>query len=155
FELAAIDRAPVESQGSFFPIKGRANKQDIFEMAAGLSADGNIIQIAQSITERSKMLTLLSRFFLAITIPAIFIGLFGRLFLEGKALASVRDLLARLKNIVSAGDLTRRLALPQTADELDELSALFNGLLSRIEKLVNGMKSSLDNVAHELRTPMT
>jgi signal transduction histidine kinase len=43
----------------------------------------------------------------------------------------------------------------ETGDELDELVRLFNGMLEKIETLINAMKGSLDNVAHDLRTPMT
>jgi signal transduction histidine kinase len=42
-----------------------------------------------------------------------------------------------------------------TGDELDELVRLFNLMLEKIESLINAMKGSLDNVAHDLRTPMT
>ena len=44
---------------------------------------------------------------------------------------------------------------PNTGDELDELVTHFNNMVKKIEVLINGMKDSLDNVAHDLRTPMT
>jgi signal transduction histidine kinase len=43
----------------------------------------------------------------------------------------------------------------QTGDELDELGRLFNNMLGKIATLIQGMREALDNVAHDLRTPVT
>ena len=42
-----------------------------------------------------------------------------------------------------------------TDDAIDELTMLFNAMLDRIEGLVTAMRDALDNVAHDLRTPLT
>jgi signal transduction histidine kinase len=60
-----------------------------------------------------------------------------------------------VQTIVRTGKVNARVPVEGTADPLDELSALFNGMLDRIEALITAMRGSLDNVAHDLRTPMT
>ena len=53
------------------------------------------------------------------------------------------------------GRTERARAAPATPrDALDELSALVNAMLDRIDAVVAGMRGALDNVAHDLRTPM-
>jgi signal transduction histidine kinase len=47
-----------------------------------------------------------------------------------------------------------RVLASQTGDELDELVVLFNSMLEKIETLIKGMRGALDNVAHDLRTPL-
>ena len=72
-----------------------------------------------------------------------------------------RNLLNRIEAInaqsrkIMAGDLSQRLPEPGTGDELDRLAASLNVMLGRIEQLMNGLKEVSDNIAHDLKTPLT
>ena len=52
------------------------------------------------------------------------------------------------------GRIESRVQARDTGDALDQLSLLFNAMLDRIQALIGGMRGALDNVAHDLRTPM-
>jgi len=54
-----------------------------------------------------------------------------------------------------AGDLTGRLAVSGTGDELDRLAQYLNAMLERIGELMTGLKEVSDNIAHDLKTPLT
>ena len=54
-----------------------------------------------------------------------------------------------------AGDLSGRLPIAGTGDELDRLAEKVNAMLERIEALMRGLKEVSDNIAHDLKTPLT
>ncbi len=54
-----------------------------------------------------------------------------------------------------AGDLSGRLPVAGTGDELDRLAENLNAMLERIEALMRGLKEVSDNIAHDLKTPLT
>lgn len=56
---------------------------------------------------------------------------------------------------ITEGDLSGRLPLAGSDDELDRLVGSFNAMLDRIAELMTGMKEVSDNVAHDLKTPLT
>jgi signal transduction histidine kinase len=72
-----------------------------------------------------------------------------------RTLEPVRHLAAAVGTIVRTGRMDARVPVRDTGDPLDELTILFNGMLDRISGLIAGMRGALDNVAHDLRTPMT
>ncbi|MDQ0123344.1 signal transduction histidine kinase [Pseudomonas lini] len=81
-------------------------------------------------------------------------GVVGWHLLRRRPLQRIRGIQASAEAIV-AGDLTRRLPLSSRRDELDMLAAIVNAMLERIERLMNEVKGVCDNIAHDLRTPLT
>ena len=53
------------------------------------------------------------------------------------------------------GHLSERIAVMGTGDEFDRLADQLNTMLERLERLMNGLKEVSDNIAHDLRTPLT
>ena len=56
---------------------------------------------------------------------------------------------------IMAGDMTRRIAVIGAGDEFDELATNLNAMLERIEALMSGLREVSDNIAHDLKTPLT
>ncbi len=88
------------------------------------------------------------------------IGLIALIGVAGGLLVS-RVLLRRIGAITDTsqrimnGDLSQRVPLAGTGDELDRLAGSLNTMLERIERLVTGLREVSDNIAHDLKTPLT
>jgi signal transduction histidine kinase len=82
------------------------------------------------------------------------LGIGGGIYLTRSALRPVAALAETARGVIDSGDLSRRVALQRGRGELAELGLLMNGMLDRNQSLVSGMREALDNVAHDLRTPL-
>ncbi|MEQ7922185.1 HAMP domain-containing sensor histidine kinase [Xanthomonas sp. WHRI 1810A] len=81
-------------------------------------------------------------------------GIAGWHLLRRRPLQRIRGIQASAEAIVT-GDLARRLPVSDRRDELDMLADIVNAMLDRIERLMNEVKGVCDNIAHDLRTPLT
>ena len=81
-------------------------------------------------------------------------GLIGGLLLSRRPLRRVRAIEAAIEPIAH-GDLRRRLPVSGRGDEVDLLAAIVNRMLGEIERLMGEVKGVCDNIAHDLRTPLT
>lgn len=127
----------------------------IYEILSHRLANGYLLQVGKNITKSKELLERFRVIFAGIMIPVIFIGFAGGVFLTSRTLRPIRYLINTVHSIIDTGKIDARMPTKQKGDELDELSKLFNTMLEKIEILIKGMKEGLDNVAHDLRTPMT
>jgi signal transduction histidine kinase len=87
----------------------------------------------------------------------LLVGIFGGLggwIVSKRMLKRVEDMTGTTQKIM-AGDLDGRLAVQGTGDELDRLALNLNAMLDRIGELMTGMRQVSDNIAHDLKTPLT
>ncbi len=84
----------------------------------------------------------------------IVLGLAGGFFVTRRVLKRV-DAMTDTTRTIMDGDLTGRLPIAGTGDELDRLASNLNAMLERIEALMHGLKEVSDNIAHDLKTPLT
>jgi signal transduction histidine kinase len=82
------------------------------------------------------------------------LGLAGAAFIGASAIRRIDAVTLAIQRIV-AGDLSGRLPSKGTSDDLDRLVQVVNGMLSDIESLMHEVKGVCDNIAHDLRTPLT
>jgi len=82
------------------------------------------------------------------------LGLAGGLFVSRRVLRRV-DAMTETTKTIMEGDLGERLPVAGTNDEIDRLAENLNQMLDRIESLMHGLKEVSDNIAHDLKTPLT
>jgi signal transduction histidine kinase len=84
----------------------------------------------------------------------VVLGLAGGFFVSRRVLKRI-DAMTDTAHTIMAGDLSGRLPIAGTGDELDRLADNVNAMLERIEALMRGLKEVSDNIAHDLKTPLT
>ena len=85
---------------------------------------------------------------------ALVLGVGGGYLLSRNFLKRVDAITTTSRNIMS-GDLSHRMPVSGSGDELDKLALSLNDMLGQIERLMAGMKEVSSNVAHDLKTPLT
>jgi len=76
-------------------------------------------------------------------------------FLMSSSVMRRLEAINRASREIMTGRLQRRMPMRGINDEFDQLSENLNAMLDRIDSLIDGVKSVADNIAHDLRTPLT
>ncbi len=110
--------------------------------------------IGHDLEDRERLRRILGSALFTSLLWLLGIATFGGLFVARRLLQRVDAMRAKAANFLQ-GDLTGRLPLSGADDELDRLARNLNAMLDRIARLMEGIRQVSDNIAHDLRTPLT
>lgn len=110
--------------------------------------------VGRDVEERARLREVMRRAFGWSLLLVGVLGLLGGWFVTRRVLKRVDDMTETTRTIM-AGDLSGRLAVRGSGDEFDRLAQNLNAMLDRIGELMAGMKEVSDNIAHDLKTPLT
>ncbi len=110
--------------------------------------------VGRDLEERARMGSIITAAARGSVALVIVLGLAGGFFVTRRVLKRF-DAMTETTQRIMAGDLAERLPVTGTGDELDRLAINLNAMLERIEALMRGLKEVSDNIAHDLKTPLT
>ncbi|MFA5264083.1 MAG: HAMP domain-containing sensor histidine kinase [Opitutaceae bacterium] len=131
------------------------NAEKDFTIASRPLPDGRTLQVARSTDNRTVLLAPLRRTFLSVATGALALAALGGGFLAWRVTLPLRQVTETARTIVATGDLKARVPESGTSGELADLVRQFNTVLSKNASLINAQRETLDNLAHDLRTPLT
>ena len=110
--------------------------------------------VGRDLEERARMGAIITTAARGSVALVVVLGLAGGFFVTRRVLRRF-DAMTETTQRIMAGDLSGRLPVTGIGDELDRLATNLNDMLERIEALMRGLKEVSDNIAHDLKTPLT
>lgn len=110
--------------------------------------------VGRDTEERDRLRAVIGRAFASSLAVVVVLGVVGGWLVASRVLARV-DAMTRTTRAIMAGDLDDRLGVAGNGDELDRLALNLNLMLERIGELMRGLREVSDNIAHDLKTPLT
>lgn len=117
-------------------------------------SNGFRLLIGRDLEERHRIIGVVASAAQWSLLIVVVLGLGGGIFVARRVLHRIDAMTGTTKRIM-AGDLSGRLPVGRSGDELDRLAENLNAMLERIEALMNGLREVSDNIAHDLKTPLT
>ena len=176
YYLAHSDTSSVatEQEDEDLPIRLKSTRShstrsmgDVADLPPGSSRAYNPVRVAETELPNGLKLTigheisdekaLLDHTFVLVvgaTLLTLLFSLIGGMWIGAHVLRRI-DSVNRTATDIMSGDLSRRLTVTARDDEFDEVSGKINQMLNRIEDLMSGMQQVTNNVAHDLRSPLT
>jgi len=117
-------------------------------------ADDRKILVGKNITAISKDFKFMQWLGIASIFFVVLIMIFAYL-ISIFVVSGTNKIAHTAREIMDTGDLSRRLTVTSRWDDLGHMSLVLNMLLDRVEELMHGVRQVSDNIAHDLRTPLT
>lgn len=117
-------------------------------------SNGLKLTIGHEISDEQALLDHTFALVVGATVLTLLFSLVGGVMIGASVLRRI-DSVSRTASVIMNGDLSRRLFVSARDDEYDEIATKINRMLDRIEQLLQSMRQVTNNVAHDLRSPLT
>jgi signal transduction histidine kinase len=146
---------PGGARAIFASIPRDWRRDEELEVAAVLTAGGERLEVATSTRPRHDVLQRFRGIAALLFFCVVSAAVVGALALRRAAVRPLRDMTATVASILETGSTRSRVPVARSGDPLDDAAVLMNRMLDRIDVLLDGLRGAVDNVAHDLRTPLT
>src|SRR6202048_2842822 len=119
----------------------------------GISSGFRLL-IGRDLEERRRLFGIVAKAAQWSILVVVVLGIGGGIFVARRVLQRI-DAMTGTTQRIMAGGLSGRLPVGRSGDELDRLASNLNAMLAQIEALMTGLKEVSDNIAHDLKTPLT
>jgi signal transduction histidine kinase len=153
FQMEELQSLPVELN-SFLSLRTKSGRSR-WTVAAIRLPNNLMLEVGKNSDKEEQLLAELRSVFVMVVLPILLLGTVGGWFLTFRAFRPIRQIVQTVQGILSTGRRSERVPEQGQSGELEELVTVFNQMLDKNESLIDAMHQSLDNVAHDLRTPMT
>ena len=156
--VAALETGVMTTSGWSETMYRRLDDQDAPQHRALVRVselDGGFrLLVGRDLEERLRLFKIVASAAQWSLLIVVILGLAGGVFVARRVLRRI-DAITGTTQRIMAGDLGGRLPVGRSGDELDRLAENLNTMLERIEALMNGLREVSDNIAHDLKTPLT
>lgn len=135
-------------------LSGQDKEDGYWPMIAETLADNSRLLLAQGLEQAEELQEVILYTIIIILLLSVGLALTMGWFI-GRALLARIDNINTTAKAITSGDFSRRVPLNGRNDEFDELAEHLNSMLIRIEQLLTGLRQVTDNIAHDLRKPLS
>jgi signal transduction histidine kinase len=147
-------RELLRGSGHVFETIAIRDRQEEVRILYAMISPSIILQVGQAMESYSRFLDAFKGIFITTMTFLIVLAAGVGWFMARRAVSGV-EAVTRTAQKISAGTLEERVPVKARGDEIDQLATTFNQMLDRIQTLLTEIKEISDNIAHDLRSPIT
>ncbi len=130
------------------------NRKDEVRILYAMLSPGIIVQVGQAMESYSRFLDAFKGIFIGTMVFLIVVAAGVGWFMARRAVSGV-EAVTQTARVISGSTLEERVPVKERGDEIDQLAITFNQMLDRIQTLLTELKEMTDNIAHDLKSPIT
>ncbi len=156
--VADVPQGTLDESGllriTYEPLEGARNGPHEALVRVFALSGGYRLLVGRDVEDRGRLMDIVRRASVLSIGLMILLGVGGGYYVSHKILARI-DSVSETSRTIMTGNLAQRVPLAGSGDEFDRLAGSLNAMLDRIEQLMRGLKEVSDNIAHDLKTPLT